>query len=231
MVPVGFVPLVAALDMVGRRLYRASWYPFSAGPLDPLDLVRDVDAIDAESITATLNAFEHVITLIAKRAASGELPCVRFTDIGDVESLDLSVWRLPGWRDYFITGKVTLTVPLRDERGKVVPLRDEKGNLSESTTRGTFDIFVEREGLERLIAAALPAEPSAGTTKARPRRTKRISEIVTAYRKSLSDMDNPSIEAVTQFARRQEGLIGHRNELRAEYHRQFPNQRRGRPSK
>jgi hypothetical protein len=227
MVPVGFVPLVAALDMVGRRLYGASWYPFSAGPLDPLDLVRDVDAIDAESITATLNAFEHVITLIAERAASGELPCIR-SSIHGVESLNPGVWHSPGWCDYFIAGKVTLPVPLRDEKGKVVRLRDAKGKLRVSTVRGTFDIFVERKGLERLIATLEPTLTVPASDRAVPKQAteKQLDGLLDDYVASVGDDPaKATLDGFRAFA--QDSRLGPRDQVDAAYRKRFPGRRPG----
>jgi hypothetical protein len=115
--PLGYVRLRDAVDKLGRRLGGKSWPPFSTGQIHPLDLVRDVDAIDAEAITAKLNLFERVITTFAERAASSELVCARFTDTGDVVPLDPGVWRSLGWRRHFDTGRIILDVPRLDERG------------------------------------------------------------------------------------------------------------------
>jgi hypothetical protein len=57
-----------------------------------------------------------------------------------------------------------------------------------------------------------------------------IKDIVSRYRGSLSPDTHPSMKAVESFAK-ESGLHGHRDELRAEYKSQFPNQRRGRPPK
>jgi hypothetical protein len=74
-----------------------------------------------------------------------------------------------------------------------------------------------------------PAAAAARTPA--PRASKpQISKIVAEYRLSLSSGAKPSITVFEQYAR-DNGVTGHRDELRAEYHRQFPNQRVGRPSK
>jgi hypothetical protein len=142
--PLGFMHLREAADLVGRKRCGASWYPF--------------EKLGSYTVIAKLNPeAERVISWLAERCASGELACARFTDDGERATVDPGVWHSPAWRDYFIAGKVTLVVPLRNEKGKLSV--DEKGNLTAST-RGTFDIFVEREGLERLIAAL--SEPNVG---------------------------------------------------------------------
>jgi hypothetical protein len=77
---------------------------------------------------------------------------------------------------------------------------------------------------------AADKEPAPVRTPA-PRTSKtQISKIVADYRLSLSSGAKPSITAFEQYAR-DNGVTGHREQLRAEYHRQFPNQRVGRPSK
>jgi hypothetical protein len=57
-----------------------------------------------------------------------------------------------------------------------------------------------------------------------------IKAIVTDYRKGLKDKAAPSISSLEQFASNN-GLSGHRSELRAEYRNQFPGRRVGRPAK
>ena len=58
----------------------------------------------------------------------------------------------------------------------------------------------------------------------------KIKEIVTRYQEQLGE-DRPSKDRLDLFARDKYGLIGHRDELRAEYDRRWPNQRGGRTRK
>jgi hypothetical protein len=154
--PPGLVRLLDAVDKLGHRLYRKYWPPFATRQLDPLDLVRDVDAIDADAINAKLNAYERVITLIAKRAARGKLALAYFSLCG-VERLNPGgEWQWT-WRNCFVTGKINLHPLLLDENNK--PLLDEKGNPRFASWWAAFPIFVNEEDLESLIATLPEPEP------------------------------------------------------------------------
>jgi hypothetical protein len=239
--PPGCIPRLDAVDKLGCRLGGKSWPPFPTRQLDPLDLVRDVDAIDAEAITAKLNLYERVITTFAEHAASGELVCARFTDTGGVKALDPGEFRSLGWRRYFVPGKVTLLVPLHDEQGN--PMLDHRGNPI--TVRGRYDIFVERKGLERLIATLpepgveVEAEGSVASTAidddSEPASSptervipKWIVNLVTRYLRKAGP--KATLRGVRVFAH-DSGIKGHRDEIDAEFRNQRPDRRLGRPPK
>jgi hypothetical protein len=146
--PPGLIPLRDAADMVGRALYGTSWCPLSeAFPSERrlqgiFEIEVSATEVATEVILLKLNPeVERVLTTIAKWVVNGELSCVYFSARGK-ESLDCGEWQWQGWRSYFIEGTINL----------VVPLLDEKGNPIAGTTRGTFEIFVVGEDLERLIA-------------------------------------------------------------------------------
>lgn len=160
---------------------------------------------------------ERVIRLIAEWCEAGEIAAV-YRSITGVDDLDRSVWRRPHWRHYFADGTIDLDLPLVDE--------NLRPNLDGYAARCTREVYLRRDDLDRLIAH-LP-QPKAEHTAAASK--KQISAIVTNYRRSLPPNGKPSIAACEQYAR-DSGLSGHRDELREEYHRQFPNQRVGRPTK
>jgi hypothetical protein len=134
--PPGLIALRDAADEVGRALYRTSWCPLSEAFLPErrqegiFEIEVSATEIAREVILLKRNPeIEHVITTIAERAESGELACSYFSASG-WESLDPSEWRRQFWRDYFVAGKIDLFLP----------------------GRCTFEIFVERRDLKRLIA-------------------------------------------------------------------------------
>jgi len=246
--PLGFVRLRRAANLVGAALYGSNWRPVHEVPAPllvlwplvewdaPFTLIGGLDPADE-----LLPEVERVFELIAKRAASGKLACVRFTYTGDVEGVDPAKWRSLGWRNFFDFdlrkgdrgfGRITLEVPAFDERGKQVLDWREKP----ITVWGRFDIFVEQEGVEGVVAAALPAEPPAGVgtktesvpsskVRARPK----TNEIVAGFRKWLA-LNNvrPSQDRFVDFVQRQ-GVRGNRDGWRKVFHKHFDRQQPGRP--
>jgi len=78
--------------------------------------------------------------------------------------------------------------------------------------------------------AAPQTEPKAKPSLTGRASTKKIKETVTRYRERLGEQ-GPSIAGLERFACDECGLVGHRDELRAEYDRHFPGQKVGRPRK
>ena len=248
--PLGFVRLRRAANLVGAALYGSNWRPVHEVPAPllvlwplvewdaPFTLIGGLDPADE-----LLPEVERVFELIAKRAASGKLACVRFTYTGDVEGVHPAKWRSLGWRNFFDFdlrkgdrdfGRIALEVPVFDERGKQA--LDWRENPI--TVWGRFDIFVEEEGLEGVVVAALPAQAptSAGTSNAakparahKPLGKKRLAEIGDAY--VGGHPDRHSMGDFVKVAEDDYGVTGRREELRAEYRRRYPDLRRGRPKK
>ena len=127
--------------------------------------------------------------------------------------------------------------PFARQSGKFPPVRwyfvPGIGLFNEKPHRG--NTFVSEADLiywqdnNRSPPSPAPSPPRARRPAARTSKTQ-ISKIVAEYRLSLSPGAKPSITVFEQYAR-DNGVTGHRDELRAEYHRQFPNQRVGRPCK
>lgn len=233
--PIGFVPLRDAADVVGRKIYGSSWRPISTAddydvhvraynvfrafrPISDYDAhVRARDTVRAApNLDADRN---HVITLVAEQCEAGEI-ATAYRSLAGATDLDRDVWRLPCWQNYFDAGTINLDLPLLDANGQPNP--------NGFTARCTCEIFVRRQDLDCFVASLSKQtiKPSS-TTRAT---AKQIVGIVTAYRESLSADTAPTIQDLEHFAK-EAGRTGHRPELRAEYHRQFPNQVPGRPRK
>lgn len=204
--PIGFVPLRDAADIVGRKLRGDKWRPIAEA--------------NGETIISKLDPeIDLVIRTIAERCEAGDISTA-YRSINGAESLDREVWQRPHWRSYFARGAIDLDLPLLDG--------DLRPNPNGYMARCTREIFVRRDELDRCMAT-LP-KPG-GKPPAAARASKRqIGAIVADYRNQLAAHIAPSIEDLEGFAK-SAGLIGHRDELRAEYHRQFPHRRVGRPTK
>lgn len=103
--------------------------------------------------------------------------------------------------------------------------------------RGYLEFF--EPDVEHVIAMRVqqpePTAPQVSKPGAKPSptgraNTKKIRETVTRYREQLGE-GRPSIAGLLQFAHDVCGLVGHRDELIAEYHQQFPDRKVGRPRK
>jgi hypothetical protein len=189
--------------MVGRKLYGSSWRPLSK--------------INADNIATKLNPkVDRVITMIAEQCEAGEIAAAYRSVTGGVDGLARDVWQVPHWRNYFATGTIELDLVLLDDNGRP--------NANGFTGRCTREVFVARQDLDRFAASlSKPATSS-------PISPKRIAALVSSYKQNLSNGATPSMGDLEHFAKEQ-AVLGHRKELRNEYHRQFPNQRVGRPSK
>lgn len=98
-----------------------------------------------------------------------------------------------------------------------------QSGILEEPPRFSRDDFIDWLDRHEPIARRAPAAESM------PQASKaQIASIVTNYRQTLEG--SPSMEGVAEFAKAA-GLRGHRDNLRAEYQRQFPGQRPGRPAK
>jgi hypothetical protein len=211
--PTGFVALRDAADVVGRKVSGPSWRPIG-NTVDYDAHVRDRDAFRAAyNLDADGN---RVITLIAEQCEAGGIAAAYRSVTGGADSLDRSVWQLPCWRNYFATGMIDLDLPLLDEEGR-----------PNNTARCTREVFVRRQDLDGVVATL--SRPNVNPSSTVRASKKQIAAIVTRYHQTLSGDVTPSIDGLQRFAQEND-LVGHREELRAEYHKQFPNQRVGRPS-
>ena len=200
--PIGFVALSEAADIVGRALSGKDWRPLAK--------------TNFYVIEAKLNPeIERAIAMIAKACEAGEIEAT-YQSIAGVDSLDRGVWHRPHWRNYFADGTIDLDLPLLDNG---IPNKDGY------TARCARAIFVRQNDLEHLVAA-LPKPSGKQSSQVN---LKQIAEIVTGYRQSLAGA-SPSLNDCRQSAH-DRGLVGHRDQLDEEYHRQFPGRHTpGRPS-
>jgi hypothetical protein len=204
--PIGYVRLRDAADTLGQKLKGSRWRPIERieGPynvLSPRELNPDLDEI---------------VTVIAEQCIAGEIAAIYRTVTGGIESLAPDIWHQPHRRNYFVTGTIELVLPLVDVDGRP--------NADGHTAKCEREIFLKRDDLDHLVATLSKpnAKPSRRASK------KQIRQIVSHYRRELSDDTNPSIEDVEQFARKN-GLLGFRDELREEYRKQFGPRPVGRP--
>jgi hypothetical protein len=197
--PIGWIPLRAAADMVGRKLHESTWWS--------LNVIFRKNHPDVE----------RVFRLLAEACEGGEIAAA-YRTLAGADVLDCAVWRSPCWRNYFATGTIDLDLPRLDAK--------DQPDTSVPPVRCTREIFVRRQDLDRFVAGLSKA--SVNRPSAVRASQKQIAGIVTRYRNSLAADATPLIPDLEAFAKR-EGLFGHRPELRAEYHKQFPNQRVGRP--
>lgn len=204
--PIGFFPLRDAADFIGQKVAGKEWLPLAK--------------TSEQIIQARLNQnTERVLVLIAEQCEAGIISAA-YRSITGADELDRTVWQKPFWRDYFVSGTIELDLPLLDN--KLQP------NANGFTARCTREVFLRKVDVERCVTTL----PNSNTRPAADQRASKsqINDIVTDYRRTLAPQVRPSMQDVERFARANE-LRGHRSELRAEYLRQFPNQRPGRPSK
>jgi hypothetical protein len=140
--PIGWIPLRAAVDIVGRKLGGSKWH--------------SSDGIDPQPFSLNLShpEVEHIITMIAEGCETGEIPAAYRSHTGGAHGLDRGVWQLPCWQNYFATGTINLDLPLLDEKGRP--------NANGYTAWCTREIFVRRPDLDCFVAA-LPGPPLAHT--------------------------------------------------------------------
>ena len=255
--PIGFVSLCDAIDIVGAKVIGKQWRPMAEivseiiaakqkekPRIDAINAqvktraemhkrVQPEAQIDLEAEAQTLNQIQvqaeaqyeaiqlpeidRVIKLVAERCEAGEIAAA-YRSIAGADSLDRAVWQTPHWRNYFATGTIDLDLPLLDDK-----LRPDPNGR---TARCTREVFLRKDDLERFVTI-LPNPNAKQPTTARASK-KQIVSIVTGYRQSLAINVTPSIAELERFAH-VANFTGHRDDLRAEYHRQFPNQRVGRP--
>ena len=204
--PIGFIRLRDAVYAVGDKVFEPGWCA-SAWP-------RTGD-LPAPIVFGPKT--ERVIRMVAERCEAAEIAAV-YRSITGVDDLDRSVWRQPHWRRYFADGVIELDLPLVD--GNLRP-----NNPNGHTARCAREIYLRRDDLDRLVATlSKPRSPAPKVSKAQ------IRNIITEYRRTLPVGTNPSMDAAVQFAD-DNGVTGHREEVREEYRQQFDHPRVGRRSK
>lgn len=128
--PTGFVTLDQAVDLIGREIFGPSW--------------RDQQEY-AEHVLAW--RYERVIKAIAEGCEAGRLVAAYPSNTGGIDDLPRKVWWRERWRSFFINGTVVLDLP-RFAGGRPVG--------SGETIPCEREIFIQRDSLDRLIAALPP---------------------------------------------------------------------------
>lgn len=155
--PIGFIILEKAVNLVGHHMIGSAWRPLCCAEWRRY-LIFNPDA-DADR-----DVHQRVMTVIAEGCEAGEIAAGYRNSNGAADDLDRSAWRMPHWRNYFASGMIDLVLPLLDERGRP--------NSHGHTARGTCEIFVRRDSLERFILNIVPDVPSGcdGIAPTRPSR-------------------------------------------------------------
>jgi hypothetical protein len=125
-VPLGFVALREAADMVGQKVNGADWRG--------LDEVEKADVWLDPQIGA-------VITMLAEACERGEIAAT-YEAPGPPEPLPRREWQSPYWRSFFTTGRVTLDLPLLGINGQPA---------GRGTARCPRNVFVRRDDLECFV--------------------------------------------------------------------------------
>jgi hypothetical protein len=116
---------------------------------------------------------------IAEGCEAGKIAAAYRTVMG-ADELDPIVWRLPHWRNFFLTGTIDLDLPLLDERGRP----NANGFIAPRCTR---EIFVRRDSLNRFVDEL---DPPAITRDKEPLRDAPEKEIRVEIRAVYRDAGN-----------------------------------------
>jgi hypothetical protein len=146
--PIGFVSPQDAAAMVGRTISKSNWHTIAESEAAWLVLLMIVDREAAEPVAHEDHDIDRVVTMLAERCEAGEIATAFRSAAGAADDLDRSVWRLPDWRNYFITGMVDLELPCILSNGYFMGYNE----------RCTREIFVRRSDVERFIATLKPAD-------------------------------------------------------------------------
>jgi hypothetical protein len=148
--PIGFVSLQDAAAMLGRRISKSNWHTLAeceAALLVPLMIV---DPAAAELVAHEDPDIDRVVTMLAERCEAGEIGAAYRSAAGGADDLGRSYWRLPHWRNYFISGMVDVDLP------RIFTFAG--GDTFTAYETCTREIFVRRSDVERFIATLKPAD-------------------------------------------------------------------------
>jgi hypothetical protein len=153
--PIGFVSLQDAAAMLGRRISKSNWHTLAEREAALLVLLMIVDPAVAELVAHEDPDIDRVVTMLAERCEAGEIGTVYRSAAGGADDLDRSYWRLPHWRNYFITGMVDVDLPWI--------FTFAGGGTFTAYERCTREIFVRRSDVECFIATLKPADHDCGS--------------------------------------------------------------------
>ena len=145
--------------MLGRKISRSNWHTLTESEAALLVPLIIVDPAAAELVAHEDPDIDGVLTMLAERCEAGEIAAAYRSDTGGADDLDASVWRLPDWRNYFITGMVDVDLP------RYTPLSPGFVHFA-GYERCTREIFARRRDVERFIATLKPADNELGEVPA-----------------------------------------------------------------
>jgi hypothetical protein len=149
--PIGFLHLQDAAAMLGQKTSKSNWHTLAECEVALLIRLMIVDPAAAELVAHEDPDIDGVLTMLAECCESGEIAAAYRSDSGGTDDLDCSFWRLPHWRNYFISGTIDLELPRYTEYCPGIV--DFKGY-----ERCTREIFLRRKDVERFIATLKPAD-------------------------------------------------------------------------
>jgi hypothetical protein len=149
--PIGFISLQDAAAMLHRKISKSNWHTIAE--CEAALLVAELVAHEDPDI-------DRVFTMLAECCEVGEIATAYRSDNGGADDLDRSFWRLPDWRNYFITGMVDVDLPRYITQPTVgICFTPAPGvGIFAGYERCTREIFLRRKDVERFIATLKPAD-------------------------------------------------------------------------
>jgi hypothetical protein len=143
--------------MVGQKISRSNWHTLAECKAALLVLLMIVDPAAAELVAHEDPDIDRVLTMLAECCEAGEIATAYRSDTGGADDLDRSYWRLPDWRNYFITGMVDVDLPRTTNSPP-----PGWGNYAAGTfvvyERCTREIYARRRDVERFVATLKSAD-------------------------------------------------------------------------
>jgi hypothetical protein len=164
--PIGFLHLQDAAAMLGRKISGSNWHTIAECEAASLVSFIIVNPAAAELVVHEDPDIDRVITMLAEHCEAGEIATAYRSDTGGVDDLDRSYWRLPHWRNYFITGMVDVDLPRFVPSYTLGIAAIPSINILAGYERCTREIFVRRRDVERFIATLKPADNELGEVPA-----------------------------------------------------------------
>ena len=188
--------------MLGRKISKSNWHTLAECEAALLVRLLIVDPAAAELVAHEDPDIDRVFTMLAECCESGEIAAAYRSDSGGTDDLDCSFWRLPHWRNYFITGMIDVDLP----RFIYSSFTPGVGTFT-GYERCTREIFVRRTDFERFIATLKPAdhEPAEAPAPAMPSskggRPSDEDRVIAEAKKRLESKTYPSKAALARELR------------------------------
>jgi hypothetical protein len=195
--PIGFISLQDAAAMLHRKISKSNWHTFAEceAPLLVAELVAHEDP-----------DIDRVFTMLAECCEAGDIATAYRSDNGGADDLDRSFWRLPDWRNYFITGMVDVDLP-RTTNSPPPGWGAYAAGTFVVYERCTREIFLRRKDVERFISTLKPADsepveaPARAMPSSRGGRPSDVERIIAEAKKRLESKTYPSKAALARELR------------------------------